>query len=260
MSQGRGSFVSFRQDVVEAGRKERAVRLIEELLKNLEKLRFSYREIGNLIDLKILEREEKAEHFYIAAVDCNPESLEIYQKQLSFISKIKLKKVLLDELAADPEPEKRLREYGLVFTTSTHYSELLGMAPGLREKILQVVVSPSQESIIQLALLKANQKIGVISESLRFQQIIRNKLRDFGIPSSTVAQLLLKPGADAAEFLRNRDAVIVPPGYTFDLQRSNKAAIQAFTERGGRIIVFDYQIERGSLLHLEERIKEILEK
>jgi hypothetical protein len=36
------------------------------------------------------------------------------------------------------------------------------------------------------------------------------------------------------------------------------AAVQEFTQRGGKVITFDYQIERGSLLYVEERISQLL--
>jgi DNA-binding transcriptional regulator YhcF (GntR family) len=259
MSQGRGSFVSYRQDIMESGRKERAVRLIEDLIKTLEDLRFSYREIKNLIDIKILEREEQRESFHIAAVDCNPESLGIYQHQLGFISRLTITKILLDDLARDADPERKLRGFDLIVSTATHYTELLGMVPGLREKVIQVVVSPSQEAIINLAAIKPGQRVGIVCESRQFLTIIRNKLKDFGIAAGSVTHVLAPPGEDVTSFLNDVDTVILPPGHTIGLDRENKAAVQAFMDRGGRVIRFDYQIERGSLLHLEERIKTSLE-
>ena len=42
--------------------------------------------------------------------------------------------------------------------------------------------------------------------------------------------------------------------------RETVYAVQEFTQRGGRIIAFDYQIDRGSLLHVEERIRQLLDR
>jgi DNA-binding transcriptional regulator YhcF (GntR family) len=258
MNRGRGTFVSFRQDTVEPGRKERATRRIDELLTELEAMRFSYREIKNLIDIKILEREERIEQYFIAAVDCNPESLDMYRKQLGFISRLEMKKILLDELARDPHPEKKLSGFELILSTSTHYSELIGLVPSLRERIVQVVVSPSQETVIDLAGLGSRQRIGILCQSKQFLQIIRTKLKDFHIHAA--GELLLSAREDVAGFIGDKDVVIVPPGYSFEISKENKALIQGFTERGGKVVYFDYRIERGSLLYLEERIKGLLEK
>jgi len=259
VSQGRGTFVSYRQDSVEPGRKERASRLIDELLTNLEGLRFSYREIKNLIDIKILEREERSEGLFVAAVDCNPESLAMYRKQLSFFSRLSIAPFLLDDLVRDPDPVKRLGEFEIVFSTSTHYSELIGLVPSLKERIVQVVVSPSQETIISLASMSVNQRVGIVCESRQFMQIIRNKLKDFRVPAGAISHLFLSEGKDLSSFIADKDVVIAPSGYPLDIRREDKAGFQAFTERGGKLVIFDYRIERGSLLYLEERIKTLLD-
>ena len=259
VNQGRGTFVSYRQDSVEPGRKERASRLIEDVLTELEGLRFSYREIKNLIDIKILEREERSEGLFIAAVDCNPESLAMYRRQLSFFSRLSIKPFLLDDLVKDSDPAKRLREFEIVFSTSTHFSELIGLVPGLKERIVQVVVSPSQETIINLAMIAANQRVGIVCESRQFMQIIRNKLKDFRIPAASVSHLFLGDGSGLAAFMADKDVVIAPSGYSFEVRREDRARIQEYTDRGGKVVYFDYRIERGSLLYLEERIKALLD-
>lgn len=256
--QGRGTFVSSRQDVLPAGRKERAVKLIERLLDELKAMKFSYQEIRTIVDLKILEREERLENFHVAAVDDVPEVLAIFERQLSFLSPVTVIKVPLDELAADRNPEGRLRDFDLVLTTTNHYSELLGMLPALKGKILQLAVSPSQETIIEMAGLNPSQRKGVICESEDFLGIVTDKLKDLELVSGPVAHLLIKEEDRVPQFLEKLDVVFVPPGYVIQKKRENVAAVQEFTQRGGKIIPFDYQIERGSLLHVDERIGQLL--
>ncbi len=256
--QGRGSFISSRQDVLPAGRKERAVKLIERLLEELKTMKFSYQEIRTIVDLKILEREERLENFHVAAVDDVPEALAIFERQLGFLSQVTVTKVLLDELAADRNPEARLRDFDLILTTTNHYSELLGMLPTLKGKVLQVAVSPSQETIIEMAGLSPAQRKGVICESEYFLEIVTDKLKDLELASGPVAHLLLTEEDRVPQFLEKLDVVFVPPGYVIQKKRENVAAVQEFTQRGGKIIPFDYQIERGSLLHVDERIGQLL--
>ena len=69
-------------------------------------------------------------------------------------------------------------------TTATHYSEVLAMAPGLKERMMRVVVSPSQETIIHLAALKPSQTIGIVCESPQFLAIIKMKLDDLWLTNS----------------------------------------------------------------------------
>lgn len=260
VTQGRGSFVSARQNVISSGRKEDAIALIETLLTRLENMRFSYREVRNLIELKIIEREERRENFFIAAVDCNPEALSIYEKQLAFIASVRVVKVLLDGLTRDPAPERRMEGFEVIITTSTHYTELMGLLPGLRERIVQVVVSPSQNTIIDLAAITSSQKIGVVCESQKFLSIILGKLKDFKIVSTNVEHRFISDDSHIGDFLRDKQVVIVPPNCPLLRDRAEAAAVQEFTQRGGKVIAFDFQIERGSLLYVEERIKALLSK
>ncbi len=113
VTSGRGSFVSAQQDVIPVGRKERAIELINAAVKQLIELRFSYREIKSMVDLVVLEREEQLESLTIAVVDCSPEALSILYRQLGILSRISSKTILLDDLAAGAEPQKRLAGFSL---------------------------------------------------------------------------------------------------------------------------------------------------
>jgi DNA-binding transcriptional regulator YhcF (GntR family) len=257
--QGRGTFVSFRQNVLAEGRKEQAVKLIRGVLAELEKLNFSSREIANLLDLEIMEREERRQSFCIAAVDCNPEALQLFERQLGHLSRVRVVKFLLDDLNAEADPQKKLDPFQMIVTTSTHYSELLGMAPGLQERIVQVIVSPSQESIIELAKIGVSQEVGIICASQNFLRIVRDRLRDFSIAAKRLRHLLVREDSDITAFIAENDVIILPASYRFPWKKESMNALQTFRQRGGRLIEFNYQIERGSLLHLEERIKDIMQ-
>ena len=252
---GRGSFVSARQDVIPTGRKERAVELIHALVKELVDLRFSYREIKSMVDLVVLEREEQLESLSIAVVDCSPEALSILYRQLGILSRINSKTILLADLVSSAEPEKRLSGFDLILTTATHYAEVLTMAPALKERMLRVVVSPSQETIIHLAALNPSQTIGIVCESPQFLAIVKLKLDELCLPNS-VSHCFWPCAAEQVEaFLAEKDVLIVPPVFPALLNRETAPLLTEFTESGGRILPFDYQIERGSMVYLEERIK-----
>ncbi len=257
-TQGRGTFVSSVQDIIPTGRKEKAQKLVDNLLEELRKMNFSFQEIRAFIELSIIQKEEKLENFNVAVIDCNPESLAIFERQLTFLKHVRVARFLLDEVVADPEAQKRLKPFDLILTTSTHYSELLGKLPNLRDRLIQVAVSPSQETIIEMASLSPVQRIGVICESENFLNRVVSRLKNLGLVKGSVPCLFMKDEDELPEFLEKVDVVLVPPGYQLQRKKANLSAVQAFTERGGKIIAFDYQIERGSLLYVEERISQLL--
>jgi DNA-binding transcriptional regulator YhcF (GntR family) len=260
VAQGRGSFISTRQDVLPRGRKEKAVELIGGLVNELENLRFSSREIKSLFDLILLEREERTEHFHVAAVDCSPESLKIFCRQLGFLSRIRINTILLDELDRAPDAEKRLSEFDLVLTTTTHHSEVMGLAQRLKDRIVQMAFSPSAETIISLAGVKPAQTIGILVESPQFLEIIRIKLHDLCLTNRVEHQFCPCDGEQLGRFVEDKDVLIVPPAFQASLDRETAQVVAEFTEGNGKIIPFDYQIERGSMVYLEERIKNLLER
>lgn len=257
-TQGRGTFISSRQDIIPTGRKEIALKMIDNLLDELRKLNFSYQEIKTFLDLAIIQRQERLEDFNVAMIDCNPESLAIFERQLTFLKQVRVARYLLDEIIADSEAEKRLKPFDLILTTSTHYSELLGKLSGLKDKLIQVAVSPSQETIIEMASLSPVQRLGVVCESQNFLNRVVARLISLGLATGTVPCLYLRDENRLPEFLSTIDVVFIPPGYQLQRRKENMAAVQEFTQRGGKVITFDYQIERGSLLYVEEKISQLL--
>lgn len=257
---GRGTFISPEQDVLATGRKERAVKLIGNVLSSLERLNFSHREIGTMFHLLLAERRQRLAGFRIAAVDCNPEALSIFETQLRHLTHVSLHKFLLDELLSDSDARKRLAQYELILTTSTHYGELLSIMPGERGKLIRAVVSPSQQTIIDLATLPASARIGIITRSGNFLGIIRRRLKEFHIASRETTALFETERERLAEFLESRNVLITPPKCALESDPACVQPFRKFLERGGRIIRFEYQLERGALITIEEKISELMEQ
>jgi len=257
---GRGSFVAPDRPLAGESRKDKALRLIDELIDELARLKFSAHDIRIFFDLRLLGREDDLQNVNVVAVDCNPEALAIFERQFQIIPRVNMAKLLLEEVFGDPAGADRLRSFDLVLTTTTHYQEVLEHYPDLKPKLLQVAVAPTRGSIISLARLVPSQKIGVACESQKFLDIVLDHLKAFGIPASSVAPLFWSELDRLDEFLAGLDAIIIPAGYSLQRGREHLAAIQEFTGRGGVMIPFDYQIERGSLLTVEERLRTLLEE
>ena len=251
--QGRGSFISPRQDILGRDRKEQGIQLMDETIEALEKLGFSEREMITLFRIRLSEREKNAIGVRVAAVDCNPEALSIFENQLSYISKISFSRFLLDDVAKWAEPEVILGEYDLILTTSTHFAELSGLLPQIKSRLVQAAVSPSQQTVIDLATIPQEAAVAVLTRSEQFMQIITNSLRDFEIANS---ECFFQDGKlDYTEILSGKRVLIIPP----DLELpKGEGIIAEFQRAGGRVITFDYQIERGSLIYLEGEISRIL--
>jgi len=258
VARGRGSFISSRQDTSDTSRGGRAVKTVDSMIDDLLALKFSFHEIKNLVDSKLAEAQERMQNFHVALVDCNPEALAIYEKQVVSLSHIAISRFLLGKLGANATDT--LRPFDIIITTANHYKDVKALVPLLSDRIVQAIVSPRQESLIELARINATQKIGIVSRSEIFHQIIVNKLRDLHIDESRVSHLTISNIKQLADFITDIQVVIIPPGYNLIRNRAQAAQVQRFRESGGKIIEFDYQIERGSLLQIEERIRSRLQE
>jgi DNA-binding transcriptional regulator YhcF (GntR family) len=259
ITQGSGTFVSSNQNVMMEDRKDRAVSLIKELIVDLEREKFTHQEIGTLFHLLLMEREELCAGFTIAAVDCNPEALAVFEEQLRHLSNIRIVKFLLADVLSDPRWERRLGVYDLVLVTSTHHADLLRHYPALEEKTVQAAVSPSQQTIIDLASIPSAPKALIVCRSPQFLEIIRRKLTEFQLSTAHVAYAFESADLDLDAQLKNRQVLIVPPDSPLESSREHMEAIGRFLERGGKVVHFTYQIECGTLIHIEEKISNLLE-
>ena len=253
-----GYVVSARQNVVSPGRKERAVVLIDHMLGKLKRMKFSYREIRALIDLRIMEKEERLENFAVAGIDCTPESLSVLERQIGSLTRAAVVRFLLDDLRTRPAPEQQLEQFDLILTTPSHLDEMKTLAPRLKDRILPVVISPDQGTIMELAGLNTALRTGIVCESENFLRLVRDKLKDIGLPAARISSLFVGDEANLPDFLNNTDVVLVPAGVALLKRRDHAAAMQAFRQRGGKIVSLNYQIERGSLLLVEDRMRELL--
>jgi DNA-binding transcriptional regulator YhcF (GntR family) len=259
VAQGRGSFIAPVAAVADQplSRKDQATADINRLIRRLEDLKFSYREMRLLFDTLLEQREESVSRFSIAAVDCNPEALEIYQRQIAILTHMNIGKLLLPDLRQSPQPHTLLEPYDLIVSTATHIDELRQLAPGAADKMVQVMVAPSSETLVALSGLKARQTIGILHRSERFYGIVLDWLRQFKV-AGPFESLLPSKARGFGRALKSCRVLITPPGFGTSLDPDQMCALQTFRESGGRIIPFEYQIERGSLLYLEECLKRLL--
>jgi Predicted transcriptional regulators len=257
--QGSGSFVSEKQNVLRKHRKQYAIELIDEMITNLEALGFNSREISTLTQIRIRNRENSLAEVKIAGVDCNPEALSIFKNQLSYISNMEFSKFLLDDIYKYKDPSELFETFDIIITTSTHYGELQNVLPKLQDKIIQAAVSPSQQTVIDLAAMPANTTVGIICSSKQFLNIILSRLQAFDISPENVSYLLESAEANYASFIKTQDLLILPPEFEAEKNPDFLMEIEEYIKRDGKVVRFEYQMERGSLIYIEEQISKVID-
>ncbi len=239
---GRGSHIATDRYVSDVSRKEQAIRVLSNALERMEGLGFTPREMEAFLHLLLLAREGREIRVRAALLDCNPEALGMLGRQLQSISHLELEPFLLEELPKLGAAE--LATFDLILTTESHTPQVLNHLarhPFPPERLLSVAVSPTRETLITLARLPEDARITVCTETARFAEIITQHLSDLG--HSGVQRTL--PGAEG-EMAASTRRIVPPPAP--GLPRLEDA----------NTIFFDYQIDRGSLLRVEEAVTTLL--
>lgn len=254
--QGSGSFINGEVTPEPENRKDKAMKLIDDMLTGMEKLGFSYEEIKIYLELRLRQMDEEDMAVKVAAVDCNPEALAIYSRQLSDIPNIDIRTFLLDDIKNGSNSLSILDEYELILTTTTHYQDLVDLFPTLKDKIINCAVSASRKTVVELARIGPGSNVGIFFESQKFANILRNHINGIGV-ECTFNYIQGNKEVISEHTLENFNTIIVPPYYFINRPKQELDFIVAFKQRGGRIINFEYLIDRGSILYIEDRINEI---
>lgn len=256
MTQGKGTFVLGEEDENAGSRKDRAMAAIDELFVTLDDLGFTPREMEIYISLKLHGLEEKYDVVKVAVVDCNPETLQLLESQLSQIGYAQIALFSLNQLYEIADKLKN--DYDLVLTTSSHFGEVES-ALKTRDKLGMMAMRPATATVIELAKLDEGCKVGIVCASDIFAGLVRKNCSGIGQWSGSMPSHLLGSGTEKLRaFLGDKGAAILPEKFEVFASAEERRALQAFEEAGGRIISYNYTIDRGSFMYVESLIKRVI--
>lgn len=252
-AQGRGTFVCY-QPSNSGSRKEQAMLAIDNMFKQLEDMGFSSSEVNIFLNLKLREWTEQESHIKVAAVECNPENLSSISEQLRHIQEIDLYAYTLDTIKQ--YPYKINEDFDLVITTASHAPYLESIISN-DKNLVRVALRPSTRFLSHIIRLASNKKVGIIGYSVRFANLIYNTCQTYAEDAELCDPVALETGARINDYLDNIDVLLVPKFYEKNFQSQTIEAMRNFS---GEIIECYYELDEGSVLYLERKIKRFLEK
>ncbi len=253
---GKGCFVLDEKGFLGLGRKDKAVLMINNNINNLVELGFSLSEIRIFSEIVLMEREQKYSAIRIGIIDCNREALHAVHCQIGTIKEISIRKHLLSEIQLLPI-KAEIVEHDLIVTTHTHYEEVLAVLPEVEDKLIRVAMTPSKKTLVEIERISENRRIGILYNSDRFLRIIKKALLDASmeIKDGIALKISNDNREQIAAFIKNKEVIILPPLTFFDTG-FRRFLMMRLT--GKHMIEFNYLIERGNLLYLEEKIRSLM--
>lgn len=250
--QGRGTFIRY-QPLHSASRKEQAMAAIDRLLDELDEMDLSPSEINIFLNLKLRERAEKEAFVRVAVVECNPENLSQMSEQLRHIPGVDLYSFLLDNISQ--YPYKLEQGFDLVVTTSTHADYLESVLPGVR--VVRAALCLSHGSLAHIIKLRPGKKVGIVGYSRRFAELLHRTCKNYSESAVVCPPFNLSEDRDVEEYLKDKDVLLVPAGYEKYFRAEETELLSRFQ---GQLVECHYEMDEGSVLYLEVKIKRMMEE
>lgn len=250
--QGRGTFVCY-EPISHESRKDRAMEAIDELLSRLEEMGLSATEINIFLNLKLRERAEEERKVKVAILECNPENLSNLAEQLRSIDGMELHAHLMDSIAQ--YPYKLGEDIDLVVTTATHAQQVEAMLP-VPIRVIRVGLRLTPTCLAEIIKLRAHQVAGILCYSPRFGHLLQRTCQTYAEDIMVPEPVVFAPDMDIINFLKGKDAVLVPKDFEKYCTLQVARQLQNFR---GKLIHCSYELDDGSLLYLQEKTKRLLE-
>lgn len=256
--QGSGTYVYSDRQAFDGQRRRMAIDMIEQLLSRLSGWDFSLREISTLIRMCLVQRENSEGIVRVAAIDCNPESLNIFKQQLSYLPNISLSVFPIDSIILNDNAAPIFSGFDLILTTEIHYEQVMRCLHGEDMRVLPISVGLSRQTIVDISTLPERCAMGIHCVSSKFANLIARQVAAFRSTTHPLPVCFEADRQASARFLQKLDCVIVNPDSALLSPDLFGDLGQSFCEQGGRIIPFNYLIDRGSLIHVEEQVDRVL--
>ncbi len=251
--QGRGTFVRY-QPANSGSRKEQAMAAIDAMLKQLEDMGLSAAEISIFLNLKLRQWSEQEAQVKVAVVECNPESLFQMSQQLRHISGVDLYSYLLESI--QQYPYKLGEDFDLVVTTSAHAEYLENVLP-IQKKLARIALRPSARYLSHIIKLRSGEKLGIVGYSQRFGQLMYSTCKTYVEDAQIFEPITAVSEAELKSYLKDKGVVLVP---RFFEKYFSAQAVEILRNFGGTLVDCYYEMDEGSVLYLETKIKRLLER
>jgi hypothetical protein len=173
--------------------------------------------------------------------------------QIAELPHTEVNKYLLDEVLKSPGHFNPAAD--MVVTTSTHYDALIGkMMPGSQP--CRLVMTIAMDTALELAALPPGTRLGIIAASERYSQIMLDACGVYAKRVDPAKPAFFGDKNGLRKQIQGCNRLLLPSNYEIFASREEAAFIKS-CEESYRPIFYHYQVERGSLLFLEEQVDRI---
>lgn len=262
--QGSGRYVLSNGSVLDQSQKKQATAILNDAFTRLESMGLSHNEILNIIRLQLSDKTSMGK-VSIMVVSNNNEILLKLENQLSYLSSkwfshFTLSFMTFDNIKSMSNPSQLLLGYDLIIASVIDFPALVDMVPMYLNKIVKVTLSPMTRTLVALSSLPRDSRLSVIYRTASFRDMVLNSLIKLGFQGKNIFPVNENDYNPTRHSDNGVSAIInfnESPIYT-DIRFKQRN--EDFLLKGGKIIHFEYCIDRSSLSYIEEQIQRVLEE
>ena len=253
--QGSGSFVIRDEELSQKLRREKAALLLTRTIATLGEMGLSPGEMSRLFEACLAQDPKST--VSVALVFDSAEVLLDLSRQLSYLPNVAISIFILESITESRDPEKLLQSFDIIVAPTQYYREIAELVPALSAKLIEAAVAPTSETLISLTALPRTARIGIICRTNVFLATVKALLLSYGFINENILSFFEMdyttktyfPGGIHALISFSDAHIFTSPDFEFRNEE--------FWAKGGKIIAFKHQLERGTLIFIEDRVRRL---
>ena len=256
--QGSGNYVTTPRPPkpTAASTAEQAAEICSYAFFALQELHLPYEQISHLVHSYLERMERQCPQVRLALIDCAPETLRCCRNQLDQLPCVKLETYVLGDLEKDVPLLGEAATCDLIFTTSKHFEQMQKLLPSCEDRLYYFALAIPPNTIVQLATLSPQARVGVVCETERFYEIICQNLASL-VPGRSAPVRIPENAAGQPDVtpVGPLDTLIICPQCGLFRSSGATAMLEEFRSQGGQVIEFSYELDQGSKLLIHATAK-----
>ena len=234
------------------GRKDKALRFIDQTIESLLDLGFSTREAEIFFELRLRQREDAARPIRVAVVASTPEERSVISNSLENIGAARAYRISMNEV--ESQPERLLAGFDFIVAPQ---SLLLALRDRVPEHIplMPAAMSISRKTVNACRVLPDGASVGVLTASFGFQDIIRQECADLTGRTQPMDFLKFGDPEKTRAFITAHDVIIVSPDYGELIDNQEIALLRGPFIEDKRVIRTAFSLDQGSLYYIGRAIE-----
>lgn len=234
---------------------ELPIEVVGRLIRDLTQKGFRMNQIYAMVQKQMEQVFSGEQRVKAALVDCNLETIHDVMNDLGVIPCLETEPFLLEELFSG---ERVIgSEYSLAIVSQKHYGDFIRYADSIHLRTEEMALRESRETIARLTVIPDWQEICVLYRSQGFLDCVQYTLKCLGKKNKLIAVREQQLSSDISRYMREKIPFIIPPDY-MDYSGARLHQIVGRARKVGSMIVpFEFEIDKGSLLHLRRIVDEI---